>query len=769
MATPIDESNINSVTDVTDDIINDTQSVSNLASVSSLEVLHDITLNNPDDSDQEKIDKESNRDKIIKEVVSAAQRGNIDILRYYLEPSKENPNPLSVAVTDADGITLVHWAALNNKLATIKYLVSLGADPDVRAGDMNATPLLWAVRYGLVYVADWLIREANADVTVMDKNGIGILLASVFSSNVMMVIYIVWTLNDNNGSTTFKSVGLEGIDFTDPTGRTALHWAAYQNDFLTVDVLIAAGAKLDLVDSDGFTPLHWGIVGGSKAVLTSLVNAKCNVHAKTGNGKSSWDVASDMKCSALWSTVLKECNKNPDTGEKINMIMSREWAEFSIFTLPYVTLPLVIFTLTMNISIYFRIFLVLLILIVQQLSLKKLIMPCLNKGKINIMRTPFFAGVFSSVAYWCIITWLFKLLPNTLIGKNISNFLFLMFGSGTVYFFIKAMLTDPGYIPKQTDSKLIAETIYELLSLRQFDSNHFCQYSNIRKPLRSKYFKEKKLNIARFDHYCPWVYNNIGIRNHKLFFAFIISLEISICCWLNLALHYFDGLNIPQDYQEVCRIPSHSLCNGFIASNFMFYFFIWVLLQSLWLTLLVVVQCVQISKGLTTYEFSHKHKHSNNENIFSSVPVDELSNSDNQLNEDDSNDHDSDDSDAEEIEASISDSLVSNISNNLLGKRVISVPLLFITKILTSRICHIVGLDQMVLVTNDFIQKKKLESQNLTFNYGFTRNWLDFLFLCRVGDTYSLETLAALPVGGEGNLNAVLIDYYRLYTTPQSV
>src|SRR5215470_13853109 len=39
-------------------------------------------------------------------------------------------------------------------------------------------------------------------------------------------------------------------------GATALHWAVYHLDLETVDLLIKAGAKADVKNREGITPLH---------------------------------------------------------------------------------------------------------------------------------------------------------------------------------------------------------------------------------------------------------------------------------------------------------------------------------------------------------------------------------------------------------------------------------------------------------------------------------------------------------------------------------
>jgi ankyrin repeat protein len=705
---------------------------------------------------------------ITRQIISAAQHGDIKVLKYYLEASKDNFHPFSPNTTDGDGITLVHWAALNNKLSTMKYLVSIGADPDIPAGDMNATPLLWAARYGLVYVADWLIREGGADISVVDKNGIGLLLASVFSSNVMMVIYSIWAVNDGRKDgdggldDQIVNTGLDGIDTADPMGRTALHWASYQGDFLTVDVLLKAGAKTDTADADGFTALHWALVNGSRHVVTSLLKANCNLQLKNKDGKTAWNVASDMNCTPMWTKMLEEAGFDSATGEKKSQLLGKEWARLLIFALPYVSLPSIIYVLSTTLAIWAKLLLILILVILQQLTLKKILIPSLRRKQMALMKTPFFAGLFSSTAYLCITSWMFRILPRTL-NKSILNFFLLITASAMVVCFVKLMTMDPGYVPAKTDYKEIQQTIFDLLELREFDSNHYCVYSNVRRPLRSKFDRETKLIVARFDHYCPWANTNIGVRNHKVFFGFTVFLEVAVAAWIVLTLEYFDSIGF-SDQGSTCQLLPHALCSASNESRFMFYFFLWVVLQFFWLTILVVVQLVQISKGSTTYEFSRKHKHVASENVFSSVPTDDITTSvgDTEI---DLDDDDYDDDDGNDITGSLSRNLVPPTNR----PRRVGIILRVVAKLFASRLCRMIGLDQMVILTNDLIQKQNEEDLSSVFNYGVSTNWRDFLFLKRAGDPESLRTLIALPVGGENNLNGVLVDYYKLYRAPETV
>lgn len=50
-------------------------------------------------------------------------------------------------LSDKDGCTLLHWAAINNRLQIVKYLISRRADVNAVGGINGEIPLQWAVRH----------------------------------------------------------------------------------------------------------------------------------------------------------------------------------------------------------------------------------------------------------------------------------------------------------------------------------------------------------------------------------------------------------------------------------------------------------------------------------------------------------------------------------------------------------------------------------------------------------------------------------------------
>ncbi|KAM5138817.1 palmitoyltransferase ZDHHC17-like [Mantella aurantiaca] len=74
------------------------------------------------------------------DIVKATQHGLLDRCRDLVEAGYDVRQP------DGENVTLLHWAAINNRMELVKYFISKGAVVDQLGGTLNSTPLHWAVR-----------------------------------------------------------------------------------------------------------------------------------------------------------------------------------------------------------------------------------------------------------------------------------------------------------------------------------------------------------------------------------------------------------------------------------------------------------------------------------------------------------------------------------------------------------------------------------------------------------------------------------------------
>lgn len=93
------------------------------------------------------------------------------------------------------------------------------------------------------------------------------------------------------------------------------------------------------------------------------------------------------------------------------------------------------------------------------------------------------------------------------------NFFFAVFYGLTSYFYIYAMIEDPGHVPKLGSRNQQRNVITELFEAWRFDEENFCVYCMIRKPLRSKHCRRCARCVSKHDQYVfhPHQYTHQGL------------------------------------------------------------------------------------------------------------------------------------------------------------------------------------------------------------------------------------------------------------------
>uniref|UniRef100_A0A8C6J064 Palmitoyltransferase n=1 Tax=Melopsittacus undulatus TaxID=13146 RepID=A0A8C6J064_MELUD len=199
-------------------------------------------------------------DPSICDIVKATQYGMIERCKELVEAGYDVRQP------DKENVTLLHWAAINNRQELVKYYISKGAVVDQLGGDLNSTPLHWAVRQGHLPMV-MLLLKCGADPSLIDGEGFSSIHLAVLFQHVPIVAYLISKgqnvdTTDFNGQTPLmlaaqKAIGPEPtrlllkfnpcLNAVDNVQKnTALHWAIASGNTSAVDLLLEAGASLDI-------------------------------------------------------------------------------------------------------------------------------------------------------------------------------------------------------------------------------------------------------------------------------------------------------------------------------------------------------------------------------------------------------------------------------------------------------------------------------------------------------------------------------------------
>lgn len=141
------------------------------------------------------------------DIVKATQYGAISRVRELVDAGWDVNQP------DSETVTLLHWAAINNRRDIIGFLLERGAIVDAVGGELNATPLHWATRQGHLSACVQLM-QSGADPSIRDTEGCSCIhIAAQFGHTALVAYFIARGVNP---------------DLQDRGGMTALMWAAWK-------------------------------------------------------------------------------------------------------------------------------------------------------------------------------------------------------------------------------------------------------------------------------------------------------------------------------------------------------------------------------------------------------------------------------------------------------------------------------------------------------------------------------------------------------------
>lgn len=507
------------------------------------------------------------------DIIKATQYGILERCKELVEAGYDVRTP------DGDNITLLHWAAINCRLELARYYIAAGAVVDVLGGDLMATPLHWAIREGHLSMVV-LLMQYGADPNVRDAEGCA-------------AIHVAVQCDRNNITAYLIAKGIDP-DLYDANGKTPLmlsSWRCFGID--PTRMLISLGATINLQDrSQRNTPLHFAAMSSNSNVITTLLNSGADVDAKNVNGETPLDIAKMKKNNWITGRLQRHREDkgfDSKTPTFLRAFKTKQWrrrlalltAVFAIFSVGY------IFNL-------------------QSVSwLVKFLLIVLSYGIIHVMAMFCIGGtemtltfpicISFSTKFWVYLTSFFFFWP--VISSNFAKVWLLVFTPGMFYFFIKAMKSDPGIITTQQEQK-------KRMIIRAAESNSLhiervCSTCMVLKPVRSKHCAITNKCVAKFDHFCPWVYNAIGSGNHKYFIAYLFFLLGTLTWNVWACFQYWHVKCHASENQRTFDIISlYPSCSPWV-----FWIFGNLCFHTIWVFLLLICQMYQIAwLGVTTNE-----------------------------------------------------------------------------------------------------------------------------------------------------------------------
>lgn len=175
-------------------------------------------------------------------------------------------NPSKVNETDPKGRSLLMHVIHHNRgdvLGMMDFLIKNGADINL-VDYNNWTPLHVSVNYHWLEKTALLIKSQKNPYPINDSDQTPLHLAAMISHLGVVQLFPPG----------------DGVDFQDDLGATALHYAARSRHLEMVKHIVSIGARLDLKDNNGETPLDWARDLNAKSVVRFLEECAVAIHEK---------------------------------------------------------------------------------------------------------------------------------------------------------------------------------------------------------------------------------------------------------------------------------------------------------------------------------------------------------------------------------------------------------------------------------------------------------------------------------------------------------
>lgn len=191
-------------------------------------------------------------------VHTAATDGNLELLTLLLEEGEAADTP------DARCQTPLHLAAKAGNVSAVCLLLSYGSNVDSEDVD-GRTPLHAAVESGEVEVVAKLLTEGADSQTRERVRGRTPFHLATLADNAEILKVLLAPMIESPWE------GRRALKIGDKDKRTVLHLSTHNGLVGTTELLLSAGAQVNVSDIEGLTPMHTAIRTRQHGVCTTLL------------------------------------------------------------------------------------------------------------------------------------------------------------------------------------------------------------------------------------------------------------------------------------------------------------------------------------------------------------------------------------------------------------------------------------------------------------------------------------------------------------------